>query len=75
MKWTTAEAPQSIGVTEQHNDVPGKIIKKLLLDNNNTYLIDVIVSWAISAENALQSYYDFGPNKLVFGISANLPSN
>ena len=50
------------------------MIKKLKLDNN-TYPIDVIVSWAISVKNALQSCYGFSPKQLVFGKSANLPSN
>ena len=51
------------------------MIKELKLDNNNTYLIDVIVSWAISAKNALQRCYSFSPNQRAFGKSANLPSN
>ena len=75
MKSSAAEVPWSNGIIERHNAVPRKIIKKLQLDNNNTYPIDVIVSWAISAKNALQSCYGFSPNELVFGKSANLPSN
>ena len=51
------------------------MIKKLKLDNNNTYPIDLINSWAISAKNVLQSFYGFSPNQLVFEKSANLPSN
>ena len=51
------------------------MIKKLKLDNDNTYPIDVIVSWAISAKSAPQTCYGFSPNQLVFGKSANLPSN
>ena len=43
------------------------MIKKSKLDNNNTYFIDVIVRWAISAKNALQSCYGFSPNQLIFG--------
>ena len=48
------------------------MIKKSKLDNNNTYFIDVIVRWAISAKNALQSCYGFSPNQLIFGKSADL---
>ena len=48
-----------------------KMIKKLKLDNNNTYSIDAIVPWAISAKNALQCSYGFSPNQLVLGKSAN----
>ena len=51
------------------------MIKKLKLDNDNTYPIDVIVLWAISAKDALQTYYSFSPNQLVFGKSFNLPLN
>ena len=75
VKSTVAEAPWSNGIVERNNAVLGKIIKKLKLDINNTYSIDVIVPWAISAKNALQSSCGFGPNQLVFGKSANLPSN
>ena len=75
MKSTAAEAPRSNGIVERHNALLVKMIKKLKLDNSNTYPIDVILSWAISAKNALQSCYGFSPNQLVFGKSANLPSN
>ena len=75
MKSTVTEAPWSNGIVEGHNTILGKMIKKLKLDNNNTCPIDVIVSWANSAKNALQSCYGFSPNQLVFGKSANLPSN
>ena len=51
------------------------MIKKLKLDNDNTYPIDVIGSWAIGAKNAVQACYGFSPNHFVFGKSASLPSN
>ena len=49
---TEAEAPWTNGSTKWHNDILGKVIviKKLKLNNNNTYSIDVIVSYAISAK-------------------------
>ena len=50
MKSTVAEALWSNGTVEQHNAVLWKMIKKLKLDNNNTYSNDVIVSWASSAK-------------------------
>ena len=74
-KSTVVEAPWSNGIIEQHNAVLRKMVKKLKLDNNNTYSIDVIVPWAISAKNVLQICYGFSPNQLVFGKKANLPSN
>ena len=74
MKLTATEASSSNGISEWHNAVVRKMIKKLKLDNN-TYPIDVIVSWTISVKNALQSCYGFSPKQLVFGKSANLPSN
>ena len=36
-----------------------------------TYTFDVIVSWAISAKNALQTCYSINSNQLVFGQGAN----
>ena len=68
MKSTVAGAPWSNGIVDWQNAVLKKIIKKLKLDNSNTYPIDVIVCWAISAKNELQSY-GFSPNQLVFGKS------
>ena len=67
IKSTAAEAPWSNGIVERHNTVVGKMIKKLKLDNNNTYSI---VPWAIKAKNALQSCYalaqtNFKPSNLV----------
>ena len=62
-------------VSLNNNAVLGKMIQKLTLDNDNTYPNDVIVSWAISIKNALQTSYGFRPNQLVFRISANLASN
>ena len=62
-------------VSLNNNAGLGKMIQKLTLDNDNTYPNDVIVSWAISIKNALQTCYGFRPNQLVFRISANLASN
>lgn len=48
--------------------------KKLLKIQNQidmTYTFDVIVSWAISAKNALQTCYSINSNQLVFGQGAN----
>ena len=75
MKSTVTEAPWSNGILEQHNVVLGKMIKKLKLDNDNTYPTDFIVSRAIKAKKALQACYGFSPNQLVFGKSTNSQSN
>ena len=50
------------------------MIKKLKLDNN-TYPIDVIVSWAISAKMRYKVVMALAQSNLYFGKSANLPSN
>ena len=75
VKSTAAEASWSNSIVERHNAVLGKMINKLLLDNYSQYPIDVIVSWAVSAKNALCTSYGFSPNQLVFGKNLNLPSN
>ena len=75
MGFTAAETPWSNGSVERHNVTLGKNIKKSKLDNDNTYPIDVVVTWAISAKNALKTCYGFSPNQLVYGKSTNLPSN
>ena len=74
MKLTATEAPSSNGISEWHNAVLGKMIKKLKLDNN-TYPIDVIVSWAISAKMRYKVVMALAQSNLYFGKSANLPSN
>ena len=61
IKSTAAEAPWSNGIVERHNTVLGKMIKKLKLDNNNTYSI---VPWAIKAKNGLQSCYALAQTNL-----------
>ena len=51
------------------------MINKLLLDNYSQYLVDVIVSWVVSAKNALHTCYSFSLNQLLFRKNPNLPSN
>ena len=53
VKTTPVKSPWSNGIVERHNSVLGKIVNKLILDENNKYPIDVIVAWAVSAKNAL----------------------
>ena len=65
IKSTAAEAPT----------VLSKIINKLLLDNYSQYSIDVIISWAVSARNALHTCYRFSLDQLVSVRNPNLPSN
>ena len=50
------------------------MISKLLLDESNKYLIEIIVAWAASAKNALDNCYGYSPNQSVFGKNPNFPS-
>ena len=40
--------------TEQNNAV---LVNKLMLDKNNKYPVDVIVTGALNAKNALHTFY------------------
>ena len=75
VKTTPGECPWPDAIVERHNAVLGKMVNKLLLDENNKYPIDVIVAWAVSAKNASHTCYGYSPNQLVFGKDANFPSN
>ena len=52
VKTTPGESSWSNGIFEHHNAVLGKMVNKLMLDENNKYPLDVIVVWAVSAKNA-----------------------
>ena len=52
VKTTPGESPWSNGIVEHHNAVLGKMVNKLMLDENSKYPLDVIVVWAVSAKNA-----------------------
>ena len=73
VKSIAAEEPWSNCIVERHNAVLGKMINNLLLDNYSQYPIDVIVSWIVSAKNALHTCYGFSSNQLVFGSNPNQP--
>ena len=54
VKTTAGESPWSNGITEQNNAV---LVNKLMLDKNNKYPVDVIVTGALNAKNALHTFY------------------
>ena len=50
VKPTAAESTWSNGMVERHNAILAKTIEKLILEHTNTYQIDVIIAWAVSAK-------------------------
>ena len=50
------------------------MINNLLLHKSTNYPIDVIVTWAVSAKNALYNCFGFSSNQLVFGKYLHYPS-
>ena len=46
LKTTAAESPWSNGKVERHNNILAKTIEKLILDSNNNYSPDVVMSSA-----------------------------
>ena len=69
---TAAEAPWSNGTNERHNAILGDMILKVKNDTNCS--VEVALTWAISAKNALANVYGFSPNQLVYGRNPNFPS-
>ena len=74
---TEAEAPWTNGSTKWHNDILGKVIviKKLKLNNNNIILLMSLFLTLLVLKMSYKIVMAFSPNQLVFGESANLPSN
>ena len=46
-----------------------------MLNENSKYPVDVIVAWAVSAKNPLNTCYGYSPNQLVFAKNPNFLSN
>ena len=69
---TAAKAPWSNGINERHNAVLKDMIVKVRDDTKCP--LDVAVTWAVSAKNALANVYGYSPNMLVFGRNPNFPS-
>ena len=71
---TAGEPPWSIGITENHNAILRNLVSKLLLDDSNKYLIEIIVVWTVSTKNTLHNCYRYSPNQLVFRKNPSFPS-
>ena len=68
---TAAESPWSNGVCERLNAVIGDIVRKIIADTKCE--LEVALSWAVSARNALANFSGFSPNQLVFGFNPAIP--
>ena len=62
LKTTAAESPWSNDMVERRNTILAKTIEKLILDSNNKYSIDVVVTWTVTAKNSLNNCYGYSPN-------------
>ena len=69
---TAAESPWSNGINERHHALITNMLEKILEENK--FPLQVALSWAVSAKNALANVYGFSPNQLVFGVNPNYPS-
>ena len=72
LKSTAAESAWSNGLVERHNGTLANMIDKILSDVDCD--LEVALSCAIAAKNALNNVYGFSPNILVFGRNPNLPN-
>lgn len=71
MKTTAAESAWSNGLCERHNGIIADMVAKIQADCRCT--LELALSWATSAKNAMSSTYGFSPNQLVFGQNVRLP--
>lgn len=69
---TAAESPWSNGVCERLNAVLSGMVRKILADCPDCG-VDVALSWAVAARNALSNFSGFSPNQLVFGQNPGIP--
>ena len=69
---TGAEASWSNGLVERHHAMLEDNVRKVMDDSRCS--LDIAISWATSAKNALGNVYGFSANQLVFGRNINLPS-
>ena len=69
---TAAESPWSNGICERLNCVLGISVQRIIDDTKCS--VDIALSWAVSARNALQNCHGFSPNQLVFGYNPVFPS-
>ena len=71
---TPGESLWSDSIVERQNAALGKMVYRLMLDQKR-FTIDVICVWSLSAKNALNIYYGYSPNQVVFGSNPNFQSN
>ena len=71
IKTTAGESPWSNGIVERHNAVIGESVTKIIKDLNCS--LDLALSWAVCAKNALHNVHGFSPNQLVFGRNPDFP--
>ena len=69
---TAAESPWSNGVCERMNFLLGISVQRIM--SNTKCNVQVALSWAVAARNALQNYNGFSPNQLVFGRNPAIPN-
>ena len=72
VRTTAAYSPWSNGLNERHNGILGEMVIKTMEDAQCS--LEVAVSWAVCAKNALSNIHGFSANQLVFGCNPNLPS-
>ena len=72
LRTTAAESAWSNGLCERHNGILNDNVNKVLADGDCS--LEVAISWAVAAKNALSSVYGFSPNMLVFGRNPHFPS-
>ena len=69
---TAAESPWSNGVCERTNGVLAHSVRRVMDDTGCN--VDIALSWAVSAKNALSNTHGFSPNQLVFGYNPVTPN-
>ena len=69
---TAAESPWSNGINERHHALIENMLHKI--QEENKFPLQVALSWAVAAKNALANVYGYSPNQLVFGHNPNYPS-
>ena len=66
---TAAESPWSNGLIERHNAIVGYTVTKTIEDAGCD--LELTLSWAVAAKNALKNVNGFSPNQLVLGGNPN----
>lgn len=69
---TAAESPWSNGVCERLNSILGTNVERIIDDSFCS--VEIALSWAVCARNALHNFSGFCPNQLVFGRNPSFPN-